>query len=50
MMVLPKAKTYSKQWKVIKKNVVTDCLYFLFAVHVLQQDVIDKDTIKYLSD
>lgn len=50
MMVLPKAKTCSKQWKVIKKNVVIDGLYFLFAVYVLQQDVIDKDTIKYLSE
>lgn len=29
---------------------MTDGLYFLFAVYVLQQDVIDKDIIKYLSE
>jgi len=49
MMVLPKAKTCSKQWEVITKYVVTDGLYFLFVVYVLRQDVIDKD-IQYLSE
>jgi hypothetical protein len=50
MMVLREPKTCSKQWMVIKKYVVTDELYFLFAVYVLQQDVNDKDIIKYLSE